>query len=453
MLKSILIRFDITTSDERIDLIANSIYEDFFERGSYQRKTNADENVEFIKCILLNLMHCNEIKRSLAIPLGKHFYQCQKSVSYDRIKKVFDELVNLKYIKIKKMGSLKTGLATTVIIGNFLKRKLEDIDPNTIKPEVNLSIDPIILRDENKKVLAYEDKPGISELRDRLTYINSRYNQYNISLHLSDQSFMKLRNKNSVSFFNIGIRKIFKNDQYDAESRTGRLVSENGRLYGGWWQYCPSELRSLIHIDGRPTVELDYKAYNISIAYATEGIPLEGSDPYIIDGYERSLVKIAVNMALNNSSRRSAMSTVISFARDNKLQLDKISDDDRPYVRLLDAIEDKHSEVKHMFYKNLGSSLMYLDSLICEKVLFKMMVEQGVVVLSIHDSFIIQEEYEDVLRSVMEDAFREVVGGSCGVEKEDHLKDLLSSKPDSIIFYEEVLTNKTYDIYNKLTYV
>lgn len=48
-----------------------------------------------------------------------------------------------------------------------------------------------------------------------------------------------------------------------------------GRLYGGWWQRIPSDLRKFITINGQPTCEWDFSNMQIAMLYAREGLPLE----------------------------------------------------------------------------------------------------------------------------------------------------------------------------------
>jgi hypothetical protein len=43
---------------------------------------------------------------------------------------------------------------------------------------------------------------------------------------------------------------------------------QGGRFYGAWWQSVPREYRGLIRINGKPTVELDYRAIHPRILYA-----------------------------------------------------------------------------------------------------------------------------------------------------------------------------------------
>ena len=38
-----------------------------------------------------------------------------------------------------------------------------------------------------------------------------------------------------------------------------------GRFYGGWWQNIPSAYRSVISINGKPTIEMDYSQYHPNI--------------------------------------------------------------------------------------------------------------------------------------------------------------------------------------------
>ncbi|TPL51612.1 hypothetical protein [Mesorhizobium sp. B2-4-6] len=172
-----------------------------------------------------------------------------------------------------------------------------------------------------------------------------------------------------------------------------------GRFYGGWWQNVPKEYRRFITINGVPTVEIDFSSMQPAMLYAKIGQQIEG-DAYAIDGFPselRPLVKTATLKMINAPGRiqapsRPALPEGISWKG------------------LQQAILDKHEPIAEYFRSGEGIRLQRLDSDIAENVIMRMM-NRGIPVLPIHDSFIVATEYGDELSGVMLDAYRERMGG------------------------------------------
>ena len=54
------------------------------------------------------------------------------------------------------------------------------------------------------------------------------------------------------------VRRIFNNKSF----------SDGGRFYGGWWQRIDSKFRKDIRLNNSPTVEIDYSALHVILAYS-----------------------------------------------------------------------------------------------------------------------------------------------------------------------------------------
>jgi hypothetical protein len=76
------------------------------------------------------------------------------------------------------------------------------------------------------------------------------------------------------------------------------------------------------------------------------------------------------------------------------------------YIKsLIEALKDKHHEIKDQLFSGKGSALQYQDSQIAEYVL-KDMQARGQPVLRVHDSFIVQDKCLAHLYSSMKEAYR-----------------------------------------------
>ena len=187
-----------------------------------------------------------------------------------------------------------------------------------------------------------------------------------------------------------------------------------GRWYGGWWQNIPGCARSFIRINGEATREVDYSACQLRLAYGVAGFPdpLGGEvdqrrikrELYGIAGVERPVAKQAFLIMLNARDQASAEKAVAEWLRDQEIEC--------PNGRLAEArrivcaVRDHFPEIGHLFFSDLGLRLQRFDSDICADVQ-RAFRAQGIVVLSVHDSFIIAARHEEALRDAMMTAFRD----------------------------------------------
>ena len=186
--------------------------------------------------------------------------------------------------------------------------------------------------------------------------------------------------------------------------------SSGGRFYRGWWQNIPRELRQHITIDGEPCSELDYSGQHLLLLYGLEGDEyrwLKGlkDDPYYLEDYGedvRNLLKVAVLILVNETSETKAIRAIRQKINYDFPYLDSTDD----YIKsLIEAVKDKHPEIKDQLFTGKGGELQYQDSQIAEYVL-KDMQARGQPVLPVHDSFIVQDKYLAHLYSSMKEAYR-----------------------------------------------
>jgi hypothetical protein len=193
----------------------------------------------------------------------------------------------------------------------------------------------------------------------------------------------------------------------------------NGRFYGAWWQLIPSGLRRDIYINDTPTVEVDFKGLHVSLLSAEQGIEVVG-DPYtlgnlVLPGVPprllRSLVKQLVLTALNARDRKSAFQSFRDGWPANHYGKGMSNEE---LTFLLDAFVTQHPHLKELVCADQGIRLMRLDAKIAERV-HRHFTAQGVAVLSVHDSFIIDYTRVTELKRVMQEAAAAVVGQAMAV--------------------------------------
>lgn len=183
----------------------------------------------------------------------------------------------------------------------------------------------------------------------------------------------------------------------------GRFT-DGGRFYGGWWQGVPSDLRRHLTINGFPTAELDYSNMQIVMLYADEGLTLEG-DAYEIEGIpltHRKLIKRTVFKIVNASGQ-------IRAAKKTELP------EGWAWREIMDAVREKHRPIAKYFGTGEGIRLQKRDADIAETVMLRMK-DEGTLVLPIHDSFVVEEGKQGLLREVMIEAYREHLGFEINVD-------------------------------------
>lgn len=194
-----------------------------------------------------------------------------------------------------------------------------------------------------------------------------------------------------------------------------------GRFHGGWWQQVGSTFRKGILINDSRTVEVDYSGMHVSIAYALEGHqPPE--DPYTLPlklkGYtaqeQRALVKGLVLMAINAQTLPKAYAAFRAEQPKGSKQR-KITN-----IQLQDMISlflDHHPMLLNYIGRDKGVELMRIDGNITARVI-NHFTSQGIPVLTVHDSYIVNQEHDTTLMDQMNRAASKELGTKINLKAE-----------------------------------
>lgn len=236
---------------------------------------------------------------------------------------------------------------------------------------------------EVKQLHDYEDTSETMAMRGNLYRYNSLIHKTDIRLPLDVPGYTD----DEISVSSKFTYRVF-NGTFDA----------GGRFYGPWWIGVPSAYRSFLRINGNQTVELDYSAQHPTLVYARKGLALP-DDPYTIGDHERAVVKQAMLTCLNAIGRRNAWSAIQKWAYEERLEAGDSSAFQVP-PGLLEEIERVHHPISEFFYTGAWTFLQRQDSEIAERIM-NHFTAKGIPVLMIHDSFIVEQQYEDELREIM----------------------------------------------------
>ena len=262
----------------------------------------------------------------------------------------------------------------------------------------------IILKDSDKRLDDYTDTPHTIMLRKNLAKINEYTNSARIK---APSGYEDLQ-------FRTNYHRVFNNSTF----------LHGGRFYGGFWTMIPRDARKHITINENPTCELDYSSQSICIAYGLEGTTPPPGDLYAIPGYSaphmRPVVKKALTIALGSNNRTSALRALnwengireITEEAEKSGTLTSAQIQDIKKVdakKLLEAIENHHTDIKEYFYTKYAHIIQRLDSQLAESIML-CAFSLGIPCLCLHDGFIVQEMHKERMKDIMHKCFLEMFG-------------------------------------------
>lgn len=196
--------------------------------------------------------------------------------------------------------------------------------------------------------------------------------------------------------------------------RGGRWIAQ-----GNSWQNAPRQSRADVTIGGETTAELDYKTLHPAILYSMAGAALP-EDSYALTGWPRDLVKLALLVTINAKNRYAAIGAIahsdgrkwdrdeggnpIAFTHDRELMqvLAEPGSAEAEILakQLVDHMSKLHAPIAHFFGKDMGAKLMAIDSRMADVIMMELL-SQGITVLPVHDSFLVQASKVNELEAAM----------------------------------------------------
>ena len=145
------------------------------------------------------------------------------------------------------------------------------------------------------------------------------------------------------------------------------------------------------------------------MAYTEAGAKVPRGDLYAIEGFDRRLVKIAVNIMFNAESRRSAILATAKALHDDPtlcaasgLRAHQMWWTYQTFSKnLLEAIEHRHRRIEDYFNSDCGARFQRLDSDMAIEVMTLMIRRTGRCPLPVHDSFLVPDTDTESLKDTM----------------------------------------------------
>jgi len=277
----------------------------------------------------------------------------------------------------------------------------------------------LILRKDNKdkEVVDYIDGIRSTRIRNELR----KYNEL-----INDTEILVLNKKGDIvnEYNDLVLRRTFVTHIMHEGKSDADLFSFGGRMYGPWCNLNEKQ-RSRITINGNKTVEIDLKASHTNAMYgAITGKPYQYGDPYdelYIDGYliPRQVVKqVATIMQFSNNTQGTTAGleghyfpqedfTKKKKQQQSKKDLEKAEEYKltKSFVKpgaIVKKFLERHKDIAWHYQKGrmMGHHIQYWESSFVFRIV-NQLTDKQIPVLTVYDSFIVEEQYEDVVHQLI----------------------------------------------------
>ncbi len=375
--------------------------------------------------------YCSQLPNTgVALSLSPRYYTNNDSnntlsFSYREVRLVFNSLKSLGWINAEK-GYLPeggNGVPTAMYaVGELAKAFKLNFEPWL---PVHPTGETLILKSKNadkaKRVkLPIPDSAKSRLMRANLNAINNLLSEQAICLNLTNDQLKAMcqemadrnykidrydpqekRKPRTLNFSHVHLRRIFARGQ----------MNLGGRFYGGWWQNIPKNYRRYITINGCQTIEVDFSTLHPTLLFLENkldppvdfydlGLRTEGNPRFEpdLEKYEikRKIIKGYANALINDERGV------------HKLDKDAIATLGMESAELKDLLIKTHPVFAKAIKSDAGVRYQFIDSRIAEAVMMKLL-NQNIVCLCVHDSFVVIDDFHDELICAMKEAFAEVV--------------------------------------------
>lgn len=366
---------------------------DEFYNSEFSPKRKHRKYLSTLSTLLANLIQAS--KSNSAVIYGRASKDCSMTV------RLIDWLIGTG--KAEGIKGIRSSFAKKSSVVWLTSQSVLELESKKISARLDTNKDFIILRDDQKNKVSFKKSKITKDLNKAAVLHNE----------LWLQSEAVFQNGSVVIPF---VCRIFNGD-----------FKHGGRFYF-YSQTEKKEKRAKILIDGEPTVELDYKALHFHLLYAFAGYQLE-TDPYEVDGYERKTIKLAMLSFINSENRSSwcanitrsgdpeFIKKVLNWRKINSRKSASWVDgivEGIPFntqgKKLANDLDLRHYPIQHLFHNSkIGLILQNKDSQIMATCLTELAL-LGIPTLPYHDGIRCPISKIDVVKKVMEDAYKKEVG-------------------------------------------
>ncbi len=432
----VFLNFYLTSNSPLVTNLADTLGTEISIHGY-----NQDDKKAFLISLLLNLKLTYD--SGAFIPLhrsDKYYSNLTKKYrgskhSYTVVTQITDGLIAAGYLKIG--GYISRARASTYQATEKLMKLLRPI-PNSViqleRPKTFVVLRKNVSEDETELILEVDYTDARA---DAINEDLKKYNTLREKTHLSlknvpAQIAQNLRQKlEQISLENFQNIKANADGSYNFNlipTHLYRIFNEDfnhgGRFYRGVESNMPStyvniggvdkkvKLREFIEINGNPTVELDYSAMHPRMLYHMKGIDYR-DDPNMIEkscsNEMRTIYKIVGLICINSESEAKAVDAIQDDLQKAELTQYLPDNTDATRKKLINKFCKKNRRIEEYFLTGEGLRLQNKDSDIAHSILMHF-AERDILVLCVHDSFIIEKKHEKELKRKMKEFYHAKMG-------------------------------------------
>jgi len=412
------------------DTIWNQYFKEKFLIGGQGNKAKSEPKKQF-KILLLDLYVAwlDDPELSIGVGMSKSAFKTNSRYNALFISPKIIEIINHAHaagLIDKKTGSEQSGKTTRIRASALLATAFKQSDLSLLEMTQEYPNKEVIVlnqkeyKDEKEITKAVEyldtDYQPIGDMRQELQQYNALLWRTHIDIPTRQKPFIgqpywdreagETKTKRvRLTQDNKFVRRIF----YRANWNLG------GRFHGGWWQNINSDLRKQIYINDRSTVEQDYSGLHVNLLYGLKGIQPPLEDHYevehlLLDFSTKEQRKIVKGVVLNAINANNTKSAYAAFRQQQETGSREKSLKDKQLEALLKAFKRKHPKIQESLCSDKGVELMHMDGRITAKVI-KHFTNKNIPIVSIHDSYITQNQHTGELRKVMNKVVTEELNG------------------------------------------
>lgn len=384
--------------------------------------------VPFINTFVLNFIRLISSKKEcLAISKDKNDYYYVSS--YSKMMHVYDQLIANDLIKevpgffdkFNPENSRTTRIWPTEkavnLLENFDQREFKK-GIKTLSKKVDTVNDAIVMKDMEKKVVKLSKELDFykKQLQEGKDIVKINKFMWNVDIDFIDPYTYVPQ---------VQFRRIYSRCKPSKEIiKIAEELQYGGRLYA-YYMNLSKDYRKRLLLNRKPVCEIDFSAMSPTIFYALEGLKapdnIYGVDipeiPLSSDEIRTICKHIFVKLTNCSSAPQRFFDNIHKWLKVKKgiqLRTDHLK-------MIYDAFVEKHEAIsKYFLNKKNASGLLAqkIDSDIALDIVKHFVLVKKVPCLPIHDSFIVQKEYEEELMQVMLETFKKHTGQEAKLKKE-----------------------------------
>lgn len=342
-------------------------------------------------------------KESFSKPVIYNGVNTKRKVSYTYFIKAVNWLCECGLASLSKGGVVLNGYKTEK------QRSILTISETLINrlTKGNETIPDVLqVRNEKKEVIE-------KRLTSKEKALVKMLNTYNFHTRKFDITVGK-------DYYDIQLRKVYNNNSFKCGGRS--YVTGKGA------EIMQKELRKKILINGKPTVEIDFKSLHASLIAEMIGYKFpDDFDPYgiEIDGYDKDVLRKIAKMSFlclfNAKDFNKAIGAVSSFLREyvnedgahipTQWKEKGLTPQIIEVKRILQTLAKHNQYAQDWMMSGRGVELQNVDSRIMDLVI-QQFLDIDEFVLPVHDSVVVEKVLQDFAVDAMGAAYKQVLGSS-----------------------------------------